>query len=66
MYYTHSNYIDFVSYCSEFPTGGQLYTYRLHKKDYLTEIVLMENRFNDFKVLVSETKDTILNSTIFN
>jgi hypothetical protein len=38
----------------------------LHRKDYLTEISLMEDRFNDFKVLISETKDTILNSTIFN
>ena len=66
MRYTDSDYIDFVSYCSEFPIDGQLYTYRLHRKDYKTEISLMEDRFDDFKILVSETKDIILNSTIFN
>ena len=66
LFYTGSDWIDFVSYCSEFPAGGQLYTYRLHRKDYETEISLMEDRFNDFKTLVSETKDIILNSTIFN
>lgn len=66
MRYTASDYIDFVSYCSEFPIGGQLYTYRLHRKDYKTEISLMEDRFDDFKILVSETKDIILNSTVFN
>lgn len=65
LFYTGSDWIDFVSYCSEFPEGRQLYTYRLHRESVEPEIELMQERFKSFKELVSQTKDEILNATYF-
>jgi hypothetical protein len=60
--FTGRKWLDFVSYCSGFPEGRQLYTCRLHADQLQDEFLMLDSRINDFKLLVEDTKSTILNS----
>tara|TARA_R110002020_G_scaffold210667_2_gene416865 strand:+ start:3243 stop:3884 length:642 start_codon:yes stop_codon:yes gene_type:complete len=62
LYFTGRDWIDFVSYCEQFPKGKQLYTYRLNKKDYIKEFKMIDERTQSFLELIKETKETIINS----
>ena len=64
--FTNREWIDFVSYCQEFPEEKQLYTYRLHKTNLTEEFNMIDDRVAQFKDLVAETKSVILNSSYFN
>ncbi len=45
---TGRDWVDFVSYCSDFPIDNQLLIYRLKRENYLPEIELLRKRRDDF------------------
>lgn len=63
MKYTEKPWIDFISFCLDFPEDKQLYTYRLHAESSTEEYKQMDDRVHLFKKLVEETKSNILNSS---
>lgn len=60
--YSGLDFIDFVSYCSDFPEGKQLYIRRVHLIDGHEEIKQIDERVEQFLELVKTTKDNILNA----
>ena len=56
---TEREWIDFVSYCADFPIDKQLYTYRINKSDSKDEFDMIQKREAEFFELVDEIKDTI-------
>jgi len=51
---TNKEWVDFVSYCSEFPRNSQLCVYRLNKNDYVDEISKLAERRDEFISLVNQ------------
>ena len=49
-------WIDYVSYCSEYPPPANLFIKRLHKKDFTEEFTAINNRLKEFRVLVDSEK----------
>ena len=64
--FTGRDWIDFVSYCSEFPEEKQLFVHRGFKEDFTDEFEKIEFRISEFMELISSTKELILNSSYFN
>ena len=60
--FTGRDWLDFISYCSEFPDGKRLYVHRIHKEQLTEEFQMIDDRVELFKDLVDSTKETILNS----
>ena len=60
--FTGRDWIDFVSYCAEFPVGKQLFIKRLHKEDLAEEFAMIDDRIGQFKKLVESSKQLILDS----
>ncbi|CAM6574167.1 YqaJ viral recombinase family protein [Escherichia coli] len=54
------DWVDFISYCSDFPDGKQLIVYRLTAAECESEIVRLRARRKDFLELVADTKRRIL------
>ncbi|MAF42835.1 MAG: YqaJ-like viral recombinase [Parcubacteria group bacterium] len=59
---TGREWLDFVSYCSTFPKGKQLFTYRMYAKDMKENFKKIDDRLAQFFKLVEKTKQTILES----
>jgi hypothetical protein len=53
---TKRDWIDFVSYCADFPEETQLYVHRVHMSDCMEEFGMMANRITEFFDLVEEIK----------
>lgn len=49
---TGRKWVDFISYCSDFPEYKQLIVYRLNRADYIKEIEMLTSRRNEFIGLV--------------
>lgn len=62
---TGRDWLDFISYCSAFPQDKQLFIYRMHKAQCEKEFEMLDKRIAEFKTLVEETKETILESEYF-
>jgi hypothetical protein len=56
---TNRNWVDFVSYCADFPDEKQLITHRLHREDCTTELSRLSERRAEFLSLVQQTLSTI-------
>ena len=56
---TGRDWVDFISYCSEFPADTQLLVYRLYRADYEAAIKLLRERRELFLKLVDEIQQTI-------
>jgi len=56
---TGRDWVDFISFCSDFPESHQLLVYRLNRRDCLDEIERLTVRRNNFLSLVAETRKTI-------
>jgi hypothetical protein len=52
---TGRDWVDFVSYCGEFPEDQQLFVHRLHRSDYTAEIETLRHRRAEFLALVEHT-----------
>jgi len=48
------DWVDFVSYCSDFPEGNQLLTYRIHRDDVISDIAALRVRRREFLNLIQE------------
>lgn len=55
-------WIDFVSFCPEFPPDKRLYIVKLRACNFKEEFDMVRIRVNEFRRLIKETKETILNS----
>lgn len=58
--FTGREWIDFISYCSDFPDEKRLYVYRSYADDFKDEFQMVESRIDEFRELISNTKKTIL------
>ena len=56
---TGRDWVDFISYCADFPESKQLITHRLHRDDYSDEISRLRVRRSEFLALVKQTKEMI-------
>lgn len=56
---TGRDYVDFVSYCSEFPEASRLIVYRSDRDDFAEEIKRLQDRREAFLELVEQTMQTI-------
>lgn len=61
--FTGRDWLDFVSYCSEFPEEKQLFTHRIYAKNLTEEFNKIDLRAAEFEKLVHESKNIILNAT---
>ncbi len=59
-------WLDFISFCANFPVDRQLFIHRIRKKDLVSEFDMIDDRINQFKILVDESKQKILNSNYDN
>lgn len=63
--YTERKWLDFVSYCADYPEGKQLYVCRLKAENFGAEFRAMDKRIALFKELVGSTLENILNNEYF-
>jgi len=56
---TERQWVDFTSYCADFPAHKQLITYRLHRAECEDEIKRLQQRRSEFLALVQETRNAI-------
>lgn len=63
LYFTNREWIDFVSYCVDFPENYNLFVYRMHKNDFAKEFGELKLRMNEFRKLIVECKKTIKDSS---
>ena len=60
--FTGRDWLDFVSFCQDFPESRQLFVKRLNKEDYEKELNMIDERIAEFEALVEESKTLILES----
>ena len=63
--FTGRDWLDFVSYCSDFPDDKQLYRSRIYSNELKEEFDMIDERLFDFEKLVSKYKKTIKVSLYF-
>lgn len=56
---TRRQWVDFGSYCADFPEGQQLVTFRLTRDECTKELEMLRERRAEFLALVQETYDRI-------
>jgi len=64
--FTGRDWIDFISYCEDFPEDKRLFTYRLYKANLSEEFAMLDARIEIFKTLVDDTRKMILESSYIN
>lgn len=62
MKFTGSEWLDFISYCADFPQDKQLFTHRLNAEQYQDEYKMLDIRIAEFEQLVNDTRKLILES----
>jgi hypothetical protein len=60
---TGRQWVDFISYCSDFPADKQLFVSRLRREEVAAEIERLQQRREKFLALVKETMDSIEKET---
>jgi len=63
--FTGRDWLDFVSYCEDFPEGGQLFIHRIKKEDRQEQFDMIDNRINQFLILIQESKEIILENRYY-
>lgn len=58
---TGREWIDYISFCNEFPEGKKLHIHRIYAKDQSEEFDMMRDRISQFVALVEEIKTDIIN-----
>lgn len=56
---TGRQWVDFVSYCADFPTGSQLFIHRLERDECKDELAMLQERRAEFLELVAKTMQNI-------
>ncbi len=62
LYLTGRDWLDFISFCPDFPEEKRLFIHRIHKGQFDKAFADIEARVEDFQTLVTFTKETILES----
>jgi len=52
-------WIDYISFCSEFPEGKRLFVERIHADDFNDQFKMLNIRTDEFKRLIDDKKKTI-------
>jgi hypothetical protein len=60
--YTGREWLDFISFCADFPEDKQLFTHRLYAENLSEEFKILNDRTHQFESLVNDTKQLILKS----
>ena len=60
--FTELEWIDFISYCADFPEDKRLFVHRLRKENLAEEFKQIDSRIDEFESLVYDTKKIILDS----
>jgi hypothetical protein len=60
LYFTGKDWLDFVSYCADFPVGKQLFICRAEANDIADDVERLLERVEQFKPLVDAAKNDIL------
>lgn len=58
--FTGRDWLDFISYCEEFPEDKQLFIHRIKKEEQQKEFEMIDERISQFLTLVEESKEIIL------
>jgi hypothetical protein len=58
--YTGRQWIDFVSFCDEYPVGKKLFVYRVHRSECDDVFARLERRLADFEMLVQKTMKEVM------
>lgn len=61
---TGRDWVDFISYCSDFPQGAQLSIHRLYRADCTDELAMLAQRRTEFLTLVASTLENIKTRTM--
>lgn len=56
---TGAHWVDFISYCSDFPEESRLFVSRLHREECEDELKMLSERRADFLLLVVKTMNQI-------
>lgn len=64
--FTGRDWLDFISYCADYPEGKQLFIHRILKNNLSEEFKMIDERVKEFKSLVIECKKNILESSYIN
>jgi hypothetical protein len=64
--FTGRDWMDFISYCAEFPDDKKLFIHRIQKDDLKEEFKMIDDRIELFKKLVEDSKTLILESSYTN
>jgi len=59
--FTGRDWLDFVSYCADFPPDKQLFTHRIEPDSFTDDFKMIDERISEFKALVDKTRQDILN-----
>lgn len=60
--FTGREWLDFISYCEDYPEGKQLFIHRINKNESQEQFKMIQSRIEQFKELVDSTKQSILTS----
>jgi len=52
-------WLDFVSYCSDYPIDNQLFIHRILSKDFSDEYKMIDTRLDEFRFLIDEAIELI-------
>jgi len=60
--FTGRDWLDFISYCSDFPEGKKIFIHRIYKENLSEEFSMIDKRLLEFKSLVYQNKKLIQES----
>ena len=64
--FTGRDWIDYISYCADFPEDKQLFIHRISKADCEEDFKMIDSRVKEFMMLIIDTKQIILESNYSN
>lgn len=64
--FSDRKWLDFISYCADYPEGKQLFIHRIRREDLAEEFKMIDLRVSEFKKLVNESKTNIISSSYDN
>ncbi|MCK5664093.1 MAG: YqaJ viral recombinase family protein, partial [Thiotrichaceae bacterium] len=56
---TQKDWLDFISFCNDFPIGNQLFVKRVHSSEFESEFKMIDERVNEFESLINKIKNDI-------
>lgn len=63
--FTGRKYLDFISYCDDFPEDRKIFVCRIYAKNLSSEFEMIKDRIDQFKKLVDEKSKTIKETSLF-